>query len=193
MAKVFAAPVHPRVCGGNCPAGHSLGVEGNTPAYAGKTQEEKGRKLIYMGTPPRMRGKPDAKAFWDSRERNTPAYAGKTKVPSTSWCALMEHPRVCGENAGESVWGDEALGTPPRMRGKRARASARGWLCGNTPAYAGKTLRHQHVYEPKPDFSITSSDKPTLQQAYWVSQTRFHKDIAHGRIGMRDLPKFQIS
>ena len=28
----------------------------------------------------------------------------------------------------------------------------------NTPAYAGKTLHHQHVYQAEPDFSITSSD-----------------------------------
>ena len=55
------------------------------------------------------------------------------------------------------------LGTPPRMRGKLTDAQNADKVIGNTPTYAGKTLHHQHVSEPKPDFSITSSDKPTLQ------------------------------
>ena len=72
------------------------------------------------------------------------------------------------------------MGTPPRMRGKHAVFSlvmsiagntpayagkTATWWCavipvGNTPAYAGKTLHDQRVSEPKPDFSITSSDEP---------------------------------
>ena len=95
--------------------------------------------------------------------------------------APLGTPRVCGENlAGESVelllagtppayarkttkvadYWDGTDETPPRMRGKPQLRYAVTASAGNTPAYAGKTLRRQRVYEPKPGFSITSSDKP---------------------------------
>ena len=50
-----------------------------------------------------------------------------------------DHPRGCGENLPfESVvWKEK--GSPPRMRGKLAAASALAVAAGITPADAGKT------------------------------------------------------
>ena len=45
------------------------------------------------------------------------------------------------------------------MRGKHPGQLGELLAAGNTPAYAGKTLHHQRIHEPKPDFSITSDDK----------------------------------
>ena len=51
-----------------------------------------------VGSPPRMRGKPDYAlgdivAVWI-----TPAHAGKTKPPNHNLTAYRDHPRACGEN-----------------------------------------------------------------------------------------------
>ena len=107
-----------------------------------------------------MRRKPLKPQGHDQSPGNTPAYAGKTR--RIRWCRWRpwEHPRVCGENLRDTAGFCVELGTPPRMRGKRDKVCPQKPGVGNTPAYAGKTLHHQHVYEPKLDFSITSRDKP---------------------------------
>ena len=83
---------------------------------------------------------------------------------------VPEHPRVCGENSGGKLDHVFYLGNTPVYAGKRVAPLFDPTHRRNTPAYAGKTLHHQHVSEPKPSFSITSSDKPTLQQACRSSQ-----------------------
>ena len=50
-----------------------------------------------------------------------------------------EHPRVCGENPVAMSWIRRKKGTPPRMRGKRAKVVSLVGTLRNTPAYAGKT------------------------------------------------------
>ena len=47
------------------------------------------------------------------------------------------------------------------MRGKRPQGAQSGAESWNTPAYAGKTLHHQHVRRAKPDFSTTSISNKT--------------------------------
>ena len=87
-----------------------------TPAYAGKRQlgEETivnedhprvcGEKLtiinyinIWVGSPPRMRGKGLIKHFSCLEIRITPAYAGKSHMHSWFNPCAKDHPRVCGE------------------------------------------------------------------------------------------------
>ena len=133
---------------------------GITPAYAGKSETprrliahfrdhprvcgEKAAELIGkrygMGSPPRMRGK--VKNTWVMKRpsRITPAYAGK----SADWYANPEnhedHPRVCGEKSVLLLPQREALGSPPRMRGKEPCSPILAPAIGITPAYAGKSL-----------------------------------------------------
>ena len=106
-----------------------------------------------------MRGKLDG-ARKVHIKRDTPAYARKTAVGWNRSGIEWEHPRVCGENGARRTSVATPTGTPPRMRGKQLVIVPLKNLKGNTPAYAGKTLRHQRVYRAKPSFSITSSDKP---------------------------------
>ena len=92
---------------------------GITPAYAGKTiaaagdctapwdhprvcGENRGAYLrgsAGIGSPPRMRGKPDTPADETEQDRITPADAGKTCFPMELCPARQDHPRGCGENS----------------------------------------------------------------------------------------------
>ena len=70
---------HPRVCG-----------EKNTSIKIVK---------LYIGSPPRMRGKGVLLFFSISCYRITPAYAGKSVVAAFVAVVNEDHPRVCGEKA----------------------------------------------------------------------------------------------
>ena len=138
--------------------------DGITPAYAGKSSQTAEHPSIMQdhprvcgekssptsshrkgqGSPPRMRGKADAKPAPDERSRITPAYAGKSQ-----YCVLQvgfqrDHPRVCGEKPFPARQARMCRGSPPRMRGK---VTLPPWLWlfpGITPAYAGKRLKRSH-------------------------------------------------
>ena len=150
---------HPRVCGedrrrnslalsmsetpprmrGRRPDAFVHGVhEGNTPAYAGKTEPFRipGRmpqkhprvcgedvpslvnSAIPLETPPRMRGRRYVHLTEVSLNRNTPAYAGKTSCYGMCVTDIVKHPRVCGEDLPCTRLRRRAWETPPRMRGR---------------------------------------------------------------------------
>ena len=69
---------HPRVCGENHPR----------------------TKLVnnFLGSPPRVRGKPSTGERIQTAERITPACAGKTAATCVPFDGAQDHPRVCGEN-----------------------------------------------------------------------------------------------
>ena len=50
------------------------------------------------GSPPRVRGKPDAACSIERLIRITPACAGKTAIVIKPLPRKQDHPRVCGEN-----------------------------------------------------------------------------------------------
>ena len=110
-----------------------------TPAHAGKTFPLCICADIARGSPPRMRGKPGISCRFRKGRRITPAHAGKTRSRSDNSHRITDHPRACGENARTYQAEAPARGSPPRMRGKLARARI-GHLKGRiTPAHAGKT------------------------------------------------------
>ena len=47
---------------------------------------------------------------------------------------------MCGENCLDNANGDEGLGSPPRVRGKRVVGSSENFELRITPACAGKTF-----------------------------------------------------
>ena len=112
-------PEHPRGCGDDGVSPRPLRVNG--------------------GTPPRMRGRRLDIHPPEGAARNTPADAGTTGwLPGTRrrW---PEHPRGCGDDGILVPGWSGNTGTPPRMRGRRARFTARPRLARNTPADAGTT------------------------------------------------------
>ena len=109
-----------------------------TPAYAGRTaatrwasprawdhprvcgENRRGRSVMFawLGSPPRMRGEPDAGAAGSVDVGITPAYAGRTQTRGSGGPARKDHPRVCGENGLGAQRGVQIGGSPPRMRGE---------------------------------------------------------------------------
>ena len=143
-------------------AAHLLrcGVEGITPACAGKSQVrskasglhrdhprvcgEKGDAASCQawrwGSPPRMRGKAGQQEVVSPQCGITPAYAGKSCRAVSLKHSSRDHPRVCGEKLCFVCFLVLLLGSPPRMRGKGLQPVPRRACLGITPAYAGKSI-----------------------------------------------------
>ena len=71
--------------------------------------------------------------------RITPAGAGKTSVAIGTGVRDWDHPRRCGENIASADEMNNALGSPPQVRGKLSCNSLTLLPSGITPAGAGKT------------------------------------------------------
>ena len=131
----------PRVRGKPSSSPASWPVSWLIPACAGKTRRRGGRppgrsahprvcgenarkhfqRLLYFGSSPRVRGKPRRRNREPEHRGLIPACAGKTTTPTRWPWRTAAHPRVCGENGEEDVGGDAAVGSSPRVRGKRDR------------------------------------------------------------------------
>ena len=86
-----------------------------------------------------MRGKRVVNFYKKKVARITPAHAGKTSYRSSRIRVFRDHPRACGENYCLALGKSFALGSPPRMRGKRPAVKHHCFSHGITPAHAGKT------------------------------------------------------
>ena len=73
-------------------------MDGNTPAYAGKTATVRVEIPFCGETPPLTRGRPDELVFEGDRDGNTPAYAGKTVCEQEGNGRHEKHPRLRGED-----------------------------------------------------------------------------------------------
>ena len=123
-ARLSRRRAHPRVCGENV---HD--------AY---------ENAMQMVSSPRVRGK---RGIWLGGCRGAgliPACAGKTLPPAIMFTRFRAHPRVCGENSGVFSAVVTAVGSSPRVRGKRIRARSRCGYSGLIPACAGKTVVRWH-------------------------------------------------
>ena len=136
-------------------------VPGITPAYAGKRYDfysicyrrwdhprvcgEKGIckkcRSLFLGSPPRMRGKGNLYLLDGVLDGITPAYAGKSSGHPPAPGRTRDHPRVCGEKSRPLSRWVYALGSPPRMQGKGPLPRDALPALGITPAYAGKRRR----------------------------------------------------
>ena len=110
---------HPRVCGENIFKWH--------------------RRSRRTGSSPRVRGKREQVPWPVPREGLIPACAGKTRTRPHSPGRAGAHPRVCGENLPGDQPPRPALGSSPRVRGKRGLQRRPRGFAGLIPACAGKT------------------------------------------------------
>ena len=94
-----------------------------------------------LGSPPRVRGKLRNDKPVYAEIGITPACAGKTIRRLGLFPDKLDHPRVCGENFMRMTILFPAVGSPPRVRGKRASGCHAHETRGITPACAGKTRR----------------------------------------------------
>ena len=68
-----------------------------------------------------------------------PAYAGNTGFSNGAFCAITDHPRVCGEHNWFEDYHDVVKGSSPRMRGTLLQRVVLTDIKGIIPAYAGNT------------------------------------------------------
>ena len=96
--------------------------------------------MLFLGSPPQVRGKPEEidNAKWHTGI--TPAGAGKTKGEKAGDSKPMDHPRRCGENSTNCPQSSKHKGSPPQVRGKQTYSAVQSVSPGITPAGAGKTL-----------------------------------------------------
>ena len=110
---------------------------------------------VIRGSPPRVRGK---QTFANEEYfvlRITPACAGKTPFDGAHFDGVQDHPRVCGENVDPVHTVPRAVGSPPRVRGKRAMKRQGVKAGGITPACAGKTFKMHY-------FAFSARDHPRV-------------------------------
>ena len=93
------------------------------------------------GSPPQVRGKQWRLSDAEMQIGITPAGAGKTLSVRLTPSAFQDHPRRCGENNRIRGCTENFTGSPPQVRGKPSRNTAKRILFGITPAGAGKTPR----------------------------------------------------
>ena len=89
---------HPRACGANC--------------IKAETREG------FIGSSPRVRGKPEELVVPVDCRRIIPARAGQTPAVTHSRTQPPDHPRACGANANGFGVMDPRCGSSPRVRGK---------------------------------------------------------------------------
>ena len=130
---------HPRVCGEKCMCGWYVSA--------------------FVGSPPRMRGKAPPDAVRILCGGITPAYAGKSWSWGSGTHRTGDHPRVCGEKYATVAAEVVQKGSPPRMRGKDS--SFQLWRVSRriTPAYAGKSRRHDEKPERSEDHPRVCGEK----------------------------------
>ena len=110
---------HPRVCGENVISSLKL--------------------TVWLGSSPRVRGKPTSGRPRHPPHRLIPACAGKTARRFVDPWEYRAHPRVCGENSGILLPFSSMPGSSPRVRGKRSQQCREFVIFGLIPACAGKT------------------------------------------------------
>ena len=74
--------------------------------------------LVLLGSPPRVREKPDTSKVQFGSDRITPACAGKTTQGGADFLDIRDHPRVCGKNDHTVDEFKYFVGSPPRVREK---------------------------------------------------------------------------
>ena len=135
----FTPRITPACAGKRSPSTTRRSWRGDHPRVCGEKVNSIKKKLLEMGSPPRVRGK----AASDSADRTalgiTPACAGKRCLRARSLTATRDHPRVCGEKRMLSAVCTLPRGSPPRVRGKVSMLSHTNSPMRITPACAGKS------------------------------------------------------
>ena len=111
---------HPRACGANDVHGLAVSRRG--------------------GSSPRMRGKHFFAVLKRVVQRIIPAHAGQTKFGLPVRLRVPDHPRACGANLKLTTSSYCAIGSSPRMRGKRAYEPREHIRSRIIPAHAGQTF-----------------------------------------------------
>ena len=98
----------------------------------------------------------------------TPAWAGKRGVEKKPCLWYTDHPRVGGEKVPSASVTDHVLGSPPRGRGKALLLLDAGVVVGITPAWAGKSPRHDRTQSEYRDHPRACGEKNKELEGIWL-------------------------
>ena len=90
------------------------------------------------GSPPRVRGKVEARVQHRDDPGITPACAGKSNGEIGKINNVRDHPRVCGEKHCPRCHSTDVPGSPPRVRGKAEQVGAQIWALRDHPRVCGE-------------------------------------------------------
>ena len=175
----FAVGSPPRGRGKAGSARCASGGDRITPAWAGKstggtdagkqTQDHPrvgGEKTTLgcerqarTGSPPRGRGKARTLSRSAARPGITPAWAGKRVSSALLRFFAWDHPRVGGEKFRKHIDMLQAMGSPPRGRGKASGEGLPPLTSRITPAWAGKSRCHFVQLRPHRDHPRVGGEK----------------------------------
>ena len=111
------------------------------PRLCGEKDQNQRSKILFLGSPPPMRGKGKYHIISGLLLRITPAYAGKRTEGSFSYETSRDHPRLCGEKYREALSSNDDAGSPPPMRGKVRESSDDFFLMKDHPRLCGEKNR----------------------------------------------------
>ena len=140
-------------------------LHGDHPRVCGENFLSFSEFTVYIGSPPRVRGKRPNFPYNEFNMRITPACAGKTTAVFFFNIASQDHPRVCGENMSLNPSSAARRGSPPRVRGKRNEITQPQRDDRITPAHAGKTHRNKRNVALKKDHPRACGEN-TLKQGF---------------------------
>ena len=136
------------------------------PRVCGKDGFISAVRVLFRGSPPRVRERRCRALRTREVTRITPACAGKTPQVKTSTPSGKDHPRVCGKDRLKICLSFSSIGSPPRVRERHVAMKRYPESPGITPACAGKTLDrfpcNRHEGSEKRSVSFTSVRKRRL-------------------------------
>ena len=109
------------------------------PRACGEHRRRPSAPLPSLGSPPRMRGTPEAAKALERQIGITPAHAGNTLAVLMFSGQFQDHPRACGEHLCRIQRRGKKIGSPPRMRGTPNPHLTGSNVFRITPAHAGNT------------------------------------------------------
>ena len=146
------------------------GAPADHPRACGANQMMSANHHATSGSSPRVRGKHQIAHHVTARHRIIPARAGQTRMPKPTRRTIPDHPRACGANSSLAVLSCKAVGSSPRVRGKRSVRFGRSRVGRIIPARAGQTRRYL--------FSVpVSSDHPRACGANMIARRPVGVDI----------------
>ena len=110
------------------------------PRVGGEKIDSLPHRALYLGSPPRGRGKAHLWIIHQIFIRITPAWAGKRLPHPQRHQAAQDHPRMGGEKSEAAAQKPLETGSPPHGRGKDINALFAMVKRRITPAWAGKSI-----------------------------------------------------
>ncbi len=149
--------------------------DGDHPRGCGEKSQKGTKPLAISGSSPRVRGK-DFRDYRDAmRTGIIPAGAGKSLAFVSCGGSQGDHPRGCGEKAGQSLALLREQGSSPRVRGKGDARGGTRYTERIIPAGAGKSSQGRTVSRARRDHPRGCGEKakgPRCRASSWGSSPR---------------------